>query len=295
MRSIVRLLWLGISCALLVGADCALAKILEERISVPVNVMNRQGKEIRHDIAVTLFYDWAAPRPYPLLVLNHGRSYKPDGRAELGRARYSAASRFFADLGFMVAVPTRVGYGVSGGEDVEDSGACNSRNYPPVYHAAAVQTLRVVETLRERSYVARDRAVVVGQSFGGATAIAVAALAPAGVAAAINFAGGGGGNPETHPGAPCSRDALTRMFSDYGKTARIPTLWVYTENDKYMGAKYPRQWFDAFRAAGGAGEYVLYPPNGEDGHSLFTRAPQVWQPRVLEFLRPLGYKPLFGK
>ena len=66
-------------------------------------------------------------------------------------------------------------------------------------------------------------------------------------------------------------------------------LWIYTENDQYMGAKLPKVWFDAFKSEGGVGEYVLYPPNGEDGHSLFTRAPELWQPRVLEFLRANGY------
>jgi dienelactone hydrolase len=242
-----------------------------------------------------VFYDDASPKPYPVLVINHGRSAKASGRVAVGRARFSAASRWFTGLGFMVAVPTRVGYGVTGGEDVEDSGACYQKNYPPVYLAAAVQTRAVLDVLRQRTDVAKDRAVVIGQSFGGTTAITVASLNPDGVQAAIDFAGGGGGNPETRPQNPCSQADLQRLFANYGKTARIPTLWVYTENDMFFGPKLPKEWFAAFKASGGVGEYILFPANGDNGHRLFTRAPGVWQPRVLEFLRPLGYQPFDAK
>jgi len=187
-------------------------------------------------------------------------------------------------------VPTRVGYGASGGEDLEDTGPCNSKRYPPGYAAAAQQTLQVLAALRERQQVRKDRIVVMGQSYGGATAVAVAALNPPGVVAAINFAGGGGGNPKTQPGRPCGPHLLERMFGDYGKTAAVPMLWVYTENDKYFGPAYPKEWFEAFRAAGGRAEFVQFPPWGEDGHSLFTAFPAVWRPAVVAFLRKQGFE-----
>jgi hypothetical protein len=120
----------------------------------------------------------------------------------------------------------------------------------------------------------------------------LAAENPPGVLAAINFAGGGGGDPKGRPQNPCGADLLKRMFANYGKTARIPTLWIYTENDQWMGHKLPREWFDAFRVAGGMGEYVLFPPLGDDGHGLFSKAPAIWQPKVLEFLRANGYPDL---
>jgi dienelactone hydrolase len=192
----------------------------------------------------------------------------------------------------MVVVPTRIGYGVTGGEDVEDTGNCNRKNYPPGYDAAAVQSLQILALVRKRADVLPDRTLVVGQSFGGTTAITLAAKNPAGVVAALNFAGGGGGNPLTQPQQPCGTQQLKRMFADYGRTARIPSLWVYTENDQWMGPKYPREWFEAFKAEGGVGEFVLFPPNGKDGHSLFSQAPEVWRPTVLEFLRRHGYPEL---
>jgi dienelactone hydrolase len=280
-----------IAAAMLGCAGAADAKLVTEKIEVPVQVTDAYGKKVARDIVVTLFHDDEAPKPYPVALVAHGRSSDATQRASMGRAQFPAPSRWLAGLGFMVAVPTRLGYGVTGGEDVEDSGPCNQKQYVPVYAAGAEETLAVLAAVRKRSDVSSDRAIVVGQSFGGTIAIAIAAKNPPGIQATINFAGGGGGNPKTRPRDPCGEPLLKRLFADYGKTARIPTLWIYTENDRYWGPALPKTWFDAFKAAGGVGEHVLYPPNGEDGHGFFVHGPEAWQPKVLEFLRANGYAP----
>lgn len=275
---------------LLLIAAASQARLQEEQIEVPVEVTDAYGKVLRHAIKVTVFSDTANPTPAPVLVLNHGRSSEPEKRAALGRARYSDASRFLVKHGFIVAVPTRMGYGETGGDDVEDTGTCGRKNYPPGYAAAAQQTLAVLEVVRQRADADKERAVVMGQSYGGATAATVAALNPAGVRAAINFAGGGGGNPKTQPQRPCAPQQIERMFRGYGKTAKVPMLWIYTENDMYFGPKLPKEWFDAYVGEGAPAEFVQYPPHGEDGHSLFTRFPEVWKPRVVQFLGSQGFK-----
>ena len=66
-------------------------------------------------------------------------------------------------------------------------------------------------------------------------------------------------------------------------------LWIYTENDMYFGPTYPREWFDAYVAAGGKAQLVQFPPRGDDGHLLFSRFPEDWQPRVSEFLDAHGF------
>jgi dienelactone hydrolase len=265
------------------------AKLREEQIDVPVKVADAYGKAIEQSIKVTVFSDDANRTPAPVMVLNHGRAAEAAQRAALGRARYSAAARFFVSQGFIVAVPTRIGYGVTGGEDVEDSGSCKAKRYEPGYAAAFAQTRTVLETVRSRPDADRARAVILGQSYGGTTSITAAAQNLEGVVATINFSGGGGGNPKTHPEQPCGPQRIEQLFGQYGKTARIPTLWIYTENDRYFGPEYPREWFKAFKEAGGTGEFVQFPPHGEDGHSLFTRFPEVWQPRVREFLSQVGF------
>lgn len=267
----------------------ARARVVEEEFELPVQVQDAYGKTVAQPIRVTVFRDDEARGPRPLAVINHGRAPEAVKRAEMGRSRYPAASRWFVRQGFVVALPTRIGYGVSGGEDIEDTGSCANKRYPPGYAAAAAQTEALLQHMSQRPEVLPDRSLVVGQSYGGATSIAVAAANPPGVVATINFAGGGGGNPKTQPGRPCAPQALERMFADYGRTAKLPTLWIYTENDQFFGPTYPKEWFAAFRAAGGQGEFVQFPPAGEDGHSLFTAFPATWQPTVADFLRRQGY------
>lgn len=274
---------------LLVTAAAAQAKLVEEVVQLPVTLADAYGKQVTQPVTVTIFSNDDNPRPAPVLVLNHGRASEAQARASLGRARYTDAARFFVQHGFIVAVPTRIGYGVTGGEDIEDTGTCDRKNYPPGYAAAAQQTLAVLAAVRQRPDAAQERAVIAGQSFGGATAVTVAALNPAGVQGAINFAGGGGGNPKTRPQEPCQPEKIERMFRDYGRTARLPMLWIYAENDRYFGPRLPRDWHAAFVEAGGRAELAQFPPYGEDGHGLFTRYPQVWQPKVSSFLESLGF------
>jgi dienelactone hydrolase len=260
----------------------------ERLLLVPVKVTDAYGKQIERDITVTVF-EVPGRASYPLLVLSHGRPVDAAGRVRMGRVRYSEASRWFASLGYSVWVPTRIGYGVSGTEDdPEYTGTCQSKRYEPGYAVAAEQTLQVIEHAKRNAAIDARRVVAVGQSFGGTTSVAVAARNPAGLVAAINFAGGGGGNPATHPGTPCAPDSLRELFEGYGTSSRVPTLWVYTENDKWMGPRYTREWFEAFRARGGAGDFVMHPAFGEDGHALFTRGLALWRPIVERFLAKVG-------
>ncbi len=283
-------LLLAATLAVGLGAvNTAHAALIEQQLDVPVSLKDSYGKLIEKNIRVTVWRDDANPAPAPILVLNHGRAADAAGRANLGRARFQVASRFFVRYGFVVAVPTRVGYGVTGGDDLEDAGSCNARYYPPVYEAAAQQVIATINAVKALPGTDPSRVVVAGQSFGGATSITVASHEVPGLKAAINFAGGGGGNPKTHPQRPCGPQTLEQMFGSYGKTSRVPTLWIYTENDQWMGPTYPRQWFDAFQAAGGNGEFVLFPPHGEDGHMLFAKFPKSWQPRVAQFLEQQGF------
>lgn len=280
--------WLALCVALLAGAPSAHAALREEVIELTATVADYTGRPVTQPFKVTVFRDDAVARA-PFLVLNHGRPARADDFKKMGRQRYGDNAKYFVQQGFAVFVPTRIGYGVTGGDDVEYSGACNARNYPPAYEAAAQQTLKVLEHLRTLAYVDAQRGLLVGQSFGGATTVALAAKNPPGVVAGVNFAGGGGGNPTARPGDPCRADLLRRLFAGYGATARIPTLWLYSENDKYFGKEHPQEWFKAFVAAGGKGEFVQLPAHGEDGHPSFTRNPGAWKPAFEDFLRRNGF------
>ena len=278
---------LALAFALLACALPSRAILQEEVIELSATVADHTGRPVTHPFKVTVFRDDAVAKA-PFLVLNHGRPARPDEFKKMGRQRYGDNSKYFVQKGFVVFVPTRIGYGPTGGEDVEYSGACNARNYPPAYEAAAQQTLKVLEQLRTLPYVDAQHGLVVGQSFGGAIAIAIAAKNVPGVVAAVNFAGGGGGDPVRRPGDPCRPDQLRKLFAGFS-TARIPTLWLYSENDKYFGKEYPQEWFKAFVAAGGKGEFVQLPAHGEDGHGSFTRNPAAWRPAFEAFKHRNGF------
>lgn len=272
-----------LALAIFASAGRLEAAIVEDVVEVPVEVSDPLGRSVRQSIKVTILRDDTRPRA-PFLVLNHGRAADAAKRQAVTPATYAANARYFVNLGFAVFMPVRIGYGATGGPDIENSGACGNKAYQRVYAAGAKQSLSVIEHAKSQPFVDPERGLVVGQSFGGTIAMAHAAMDIPGVLAAVNFAGGGGGRPVTHPEQPCSLDRLTELFASYGATARIPTLWLYSENDQYWGPAIPRTWHKAFVDRGGSGQFVQLPPYRKDGHSSFVDAAKAWRPSFEAFL-----------
>jgi dienelactone hydrolase len=265
------------------------AAIVEDVVEVPVSVRTIYNQEVAHRITVTIWRDDERTKA-PFLVMNHGRPANAAAFATMGRVRYSENSRYFVSKGFVVAVPTRIGYGVTAGSDVEYTGPCHGKNYAPAFNAAAEQALAVITHLKSLPYIDGSKGLVVGQSFGGAAAVALATRSHnSGVLAAINFSGGSGGDPQNSPERPCRADLLERVFADYGKAARIPMLWLYSENDRYWGKELPKRWFHAFAGAGGNARFVQMPAFKHDGHPSFTANADAWRGAVEAFLREVGF------
>ncbi len=269
------------------------AAIIEEVIEMPIEVKNRFGLEAKQIMKIGVLRDDARSAPQPFLILGHGRPANGNF-AGTSWTSYRAQARYFASRGFAVFVPVRVGYGETGGPDVEESGKCNDRNYEFTYRVGGEQTRKVIELAKTQSYVNPARGVVVGQSFGGTLAIEAAAGNISNVVAAINFAGGGGGDPVDRPGNPCRADRLEDLFAVYGKTAKIPTLWLYSENDAYWGKKIPHAWFAAFAKSGAKAEFVQLAPvenaGPSAGHLAFSRSMKEWRPPVERFLASVGFE-----
>ena len=262
--------------------------IREAIVRVHVTVKDAFNKEITGDVLVTTFRP-QGPGPFPLVVMNHGRPGAAALRAQDPRQRFEPIARFFIRKGFAVAVPQRLGYGVSASAgDPEHLTSCENPRYQPAGDAAAVQVLAVVAHMRKDADIDPNRLVIMGDSVGGFTTVATAATKPDGLVAAINIAGGNGGNPVT-PGNPCKAHLLESTFAAWGKTATAPMLWMYSENDQYFNPKNARAWFDAFTKAGAKAEFKLMPPFGDDGHALLVRANDLWQPVVDEFLARHGF------
>ena len=56
-----------------------------------------------------------------------------------------------------------------------------------------------------------------------------------------------------------------------------------------LGPEWPQRWAEAYNAAGGHAQFERLGPDGDNGHSLFTHAPEKWKPLVRDFLRAQGY------
>lgn len=262
------------------------AEIIEQTIEVPVQVQAPGGPEVRQNIAVTIVREATVDRR-PFLVLLHGRGTSAAERTAMGLQTYPANSRYFASKGFVVLVPTRVGYGVSRGPDVEYTGTCESKHFADGAAVAVAETQQVLRYAERLAYVDPDRGIVVGESFGGLVAIAIAAGDIRGVAAAVNISGGDGGNVRTRVDEPCRPDQMRETFARYGSANRLPTLWMYSANDRVWGPVYPRQWFAAFTQAGGRGQFVDLPADKNNGHYIFNRNAAAWHPAFENFVAGL--------
>lgn len=284
----MRLFWLCFLLASL-NANAATGKTdLHESVStIDVAVKDFYGKEETGKVVITRFVP-DGDGPFPILILNHGRS--PTDRSTPARFRYTRQVAFFLKRGFEVFEPTRIGYGELGTQfDPEYSGECRRKDYTPMLKAALDEESAVLDYAKRQANVDAHRIVIVGQSAGGLIATAVAAQNPAGVVAAINFAGGAGGDPERHPGVPCQGELVKAMYRRLGETAHVPMLWIYTENDQYFSPSYSKTWHETFVDAGGHADYRLLPAFEQNGHALFARGIDVWSPAVSEFLTQYGF------
>jgi dienelactone hydrolase len=227
--------------------------------------------------------------PFPLMVMNHGTTQNAERRRLLAAPVYETLSHWFVRHGYAVVVPQRPGHGETGGAYREDQGGCDDADFARAGLGAADSIAAAVAYMRSQPFVRRDGVVVAGQSAGGWAALAFASRAPAGVRAAINFAGGLGGRSYDQPDNNCASDRLVATVGDFGRTTRIPTLWVYTDNDSYFVPRLSGAMAAAFRAAGGKVDYELLPAFGRDGHFLADSegTEGVWGPVVDRFLATL--------
>ena len=269
--------WL-LACALSAQA----AGISESVMKVPVV----NGLEQAY-IDVTVFRP-EGTGPFPVVVLSHGSPRSPEERRRQGRQRLPAQSAEFVRMGFAVLVPTRRGYGESGGQWAEAYGPCSA----PDYHKAGLETARdlraAVEAVRGEPWADTTRIVLAGQSAGGFGSVAASSQPFPGLKGVVNFAGGRGSRG---PDDVCGESRLVEAMARYGAQARVPALWIYSVNDRFLGPDLARRMHAAFTAAGGPADFVAAPATGLDGHGYFARQVDDWSPRVAAFLARIGAKP----
>ena len=267
-------------------------------------VQNTSAPELREEI-------WAVPSavpmlaymvrpvgkgPFPLLVMNHGVSLDPKERSYFPVVEFRDAALWFARQGYVVVAPVRPGYGATAIEIPERGlfglffsgvGNCSDANFRDAGLAIATINMWVINYMSAQPFIKRNEVIVVGQSGGGWGAIALASQNPAAVRAIIGFAAGRGGHFNGKPNNNCNPDSLVETVAQFGRTARIPMLWIYAGNDSYFGPELAKRLATAFQEAGGNVEYHILPDFGTDGHFMIDSADavQIWAPIVSDFLK----------
>jgi len=233
--------------------------------------------------------------PFPLAVMNHGVSLNPVDRSFFPLVEFRDAAMWFARRGYLVVAPTGSGYGAAALDTPEHGlfavfyskiGQCQNPNFRDAGMAVALLDTWIIDYMTEQKLAVPDSAIVIGQSAGGWAAIALSSQNPPSVKAIIAFAAGRGGRIGGKPNNNCNPDKLVEATGEFGRTARVPMLWIYIENDSYFGPDLSKRMHAAYTGAGGRAEYHLMPPFGNEGH-IFIDSPESipqWSPLVSQFL-----------
>jgi dienelactone hydrolase len=221
--------------------------------------------------------------PHPLVVLNHGSPRSGDDRPAMTPYGMWAQAVAFARRGWVAVAFMRRGYGRSGGEWAESYGSCANPDYVTAGRAGASDIAAVAKFMLAQPYVSKGKWISVGHSAGAFATVALTADPPPDLAAAISFAPGRG---STTPDTVCGEQQLVSAFAQYGRTSRVPLLWVSADNDHFFGPRLVPRLTGAFSKAGGNLSYIKAPSFGRDGHQLFSAATgvPVWSPIVDRFL-----------
>jgi len=222
-------------------------------------------------------------KAHPLIVMNHGRNGMHPPAYPNESMSYGELNGAFADRGYVSMMLVRRGYGRSQGPDAELKETAVESGYE-----AAKDIRAAVDYMREQTYVLRDKVAVVGHSQGGWAAITAASVKMEGVMGAVNLCGGtnyaamGDGRVTEEV-----RSHWIRACGEFGRSAVIPMLWIYAENEQILTPESMRSMYQAYQAAGGRAKLVIKPPYGTNGHLIIAQ-PELFMGDIMDFFAEIG-------
>ena len=262
--------------ALLIGTG-AHAQELSRTLNETVLTVPKEGIVFPEELETTIFKP-AGAGPFPIVVINHGKSLG-DSRRQ-GRYRPLMAARYFMQRGYVVVVPMRQGFSNSTGNYI-DAG-CNIESNGRVQ---AEDVRAALDYVTAQPYADKNNILVLGQSHGGWTTLAFGTFDYPGVKGLVNFAGG-----LRHDSCGPWTANLVNAAESYGAETKIPSLWFYGDNDSYFGPTTFRLMHRAYTSGGGRAKLVAFGKFGRDAHLMFSSLAGrgIWQPEVSGFLKELG-------
>ncbi|WP_197065286.1 S9 family peptidase [Massilia sp. 9096] len=275
VRKLTSVLLLGL--ALLPGLAIEQELQLDYRINEHI-VLVPAGKNHQARLETTVFQP-NGPGPFPLIIINHG---KDPGHPNLQpRDRFYHMAHAFVARGYAVMVPMRQGFADSTGY-YHDHGCDMTANG----YTQAQDVYDTLQFAREQSWIDADHIVVAGQSYGGLATIALGTQDLPGVRGLINFAGG-----LRDDSNGCGwRSSLVSAFAEYGSQSKLPSLWMYGQNDSLFAPELVARMHDAYEQAGGHATLVEYAAFKRDSHGMLASrdGQKVWLDATMKFLDKVG-------
>jgi dienelactone hydrolase len=224
----------------------------------------------------------------PVAIITHGQAREAEQRERVSARGYMRTAREFARRGWLAVVVVRRGFGRSQGNAPFVRRGCRDGNFAPALDDDADDLEAAMKAVGRRADADLNQVIALGVSVGGAAVLALAARNPPGLRAVVNVSGGI--RPLSQDGGPgirCTPEDLVGLFADLGKRSRMPSLWLYAENDSLFPADYVRGLHEAYVAKGGHTDFHMFEPIGTDGHNMFTHADGMlrWIPALDRFLR----------
>lgn len=223
---------------------------------------------------------------FPLMMISHGTPGNIDDVVKMTPYSFEEIAIDFARRGWAVVIVMRQGYGQSDGQTIDGpEGPCKDVDYYGIANFTASGITEALDFLKQEPWVDPTRIVLLGHSAGGFGVTALAADNPKGVVGIIDFAGGRGGNGKD---IVCQPQQLVEAARVLGQTAKVPSLWLYSENDHFFSPELARSMFDAYTQNQAPAQLLILPPSGKDGHQLLFNSRDLWQAPVIKFLDSLN-------
>ena len=242
-------------------------ELLEERTFL--TVQNDKG---RFRLEALVVKPAKADGRLPIALITHGKNAKAAENQALRADMMLPQARDFAARGWLAVVVLRRGYGQSDGLPGVSRGAaymaCENADLARGFEVEADDLDGALKVVAARPDADGSRAIAIGQSLGGGVVLAFAARRPAGLLGVVNVSGGAWRT--NGEGNVCQHADLVAAMATLGARTRIPTLWLYAENDSLFPPELVTRMRDAYAASGGRAELRMFPPVMHDGHRLFA-------------------------
>lgn len=256
--------------AILSGCLLALATVAQAQSAADEFVTEKaffrttvNGKSVRLEGLVVKRSDLGGR--LPVAMITHGKSANPADMLSLRASDYAPYARDLARRGYLSVVVLRRGFGQSDGP-MPVNMTCNTDTFANFFNADADDLQGALDAASKRPDADPERAIAIGVSAGGAAVMALASRNPKNLRGVINVSGG-----LQTPDCP-KEDVLVNAFKDYGARSRVPTLWLYANNDSLFGPKLVERMQSNYLDGGGDVKLVMFDKFGNDGHWLFSEA-----------------------